>query len=369
MASPNPLERIIYITIPEDSQLSLGPFTIDSSVRLPVELPPDTNSLNIQELSWEMIVSGMLKICAYQPNHEHIDYYRKLILELQPNITAELTQAGIVKAEAREYEIAEEVFLALKHLSPDMEETALNLAFVYQQQMQDAQRAEDAKTREAMEQRAFSAYQDALNQFEDSAEVQYHAGSFFLELENLERAREHFELFLGLTPEDERAPEAQQIIQQISSQDENDRHFAAAFDLMQLGKEEEALEHAESFLAGNPDIWNGWFLKGWALRRLGRYREAEQALEQCASLTKDQTDVFNELAICQMELEKFSECRDSLKKALALEPENVKIISNFGVLALKLGDREQALGFFRAAHEIDPDDPAAKQYLDMLEPR
>lgn len=367
MASPNPLERIIYITLPEDAQLSLGSFTIDSSIKLPVELPPDTDSMNIQELSWEMIVSGMLKICAYQPNHEHIDYYRNLILELQPNITAELTQAGIVKAEAREYEIAEEVFLALKHLSPYMEETALNLAFVYQQQMQDAQRAGDGKTKEAMEQRAFTAYQDALHRFDDSAEVQYHAGSFFLELENLERAREHFELFLGLTPEDERAPEVQQIIQQISSQSEDDQHFAAAFDLMKLGREEEALEHAETFLARNSDVWNGWFLKGWALRRLSRYREAEEALMQCASQKTDQTDVFNELAICQMELEKFSECRESLKKALALEPENVKIISNFGVLALKLGDRDQALGFFRAANEIDPDDPSAKQYLEMLD--
>ncbi|MDR0557533.1 MAG: tetratricopeptide repeat protein [Treponema sp.] len=55
--------------------------------------------------------------------------------------------------------------------------------------------------------------------------------------------------------------------------------------------------------------------------------------------------------------------RKELEAALHAEPENVKIISNLGVLALKMGDETQAAGFFRAVLEIDPNDAIAKAAL------
>jgi Flp pilus assembly protein TadD len=64
-----------------------------------------------------------------------------------------------------------------------------------------------------------------------------------------------------------------------------------------------------------------------------------------------------------MEMGDYDEARRCLESALREEPENVKIISNLGVLALKTGDENRAGGFFRAALELEPDDPVAKIYL------
>ncbi len=367
MIQYNPLERIVYISIPEEAARTIGSLTIDTSILLPVELPPDSEAVDLEELSWEMIISGMLKICAYDPGHKDLDYFRQFIHAVQPNLTAELTQAGIIKAEAGEYELAEEIFTALKNLSPDEEKTFLNLAFVYEQQLAEAEKIRNEPKAEKFRAQALAVYHDLMERFSESPDTHYYAGSFYLKLENTERAKEHFELFLGLNPEDERSPSVREIVEQIASHNEDDQHFAASFDLIQLGKEEEALDHITRYLGNHPDVWNAWFLKGWALRRLSRYKEAEEALKRCSDLEKGHVDVFNELAICQMELEKFLESKESLKKALALEPENVKIISNFGVLALKMQNAEEAAGFFRAAHEIDPKDPVAKQYLERLE--
>jgi Tfp pilus assembly protein PilF len=64
-----------------------------------------------------------------------------------------------------------------------------------------------------------------------------------------------------------------------------------------------------------------------------------------------------------MELGDYRAARRELETALREDPENVKIISNLGVLAKKQGDDEEAAGFFRAVLELEPEDPIAREYL------
>ena len=63
------------------------------------------------------------------------------------------------------------------------------------------------------------------------------------------------------------------------------------------------------------------------------------------------------------ELEELPESEKRLRQALALEPENTKVISNLGIVSLKAGKPEEALGFFRTVLEIDPADPVAARYI------
>jgi tetratricopeptide (TPR) repeat protein len=68
-----------------------------------------------------------------------------------------------------------------------------------------------------------------------------------------------------------------------------------------------------------------------------------------------------------MELGDYASARKNLERALAIEPENIKIIVNLGALAFKVGKRGEALGFFRSALEIDPDDGLARDWVRALE--
>ena len=54
------IERIIYISLPEDIDRQLENFEIDSSIPLPVEPPPGVSGTELDNLSWEMIISAML---------------------------------------------------------------------------------------------------------------------------------------------------------------------------------------------------------------------------------------------------------------------------------------------------------------------
>ena len=161
----------------------------------------------------------------------------------------------------------------------------------------------------------------------------------------------------------QRVREAKRIIREIEEQGLMDGLFQQAFDRIRMSKEEEAIALIGKFLASRPNVPNAWFLLGWANRRLGRYAEGRDAFLKALEIGSPHADLLNELAICLMELEELPESEKRLRQALALEPENTKVISNLGIVSLKAGKPEEALGFFRTVLEIDPADPVAARYV------
>jgi len=143
----------------------------------------------------------------------------------------------------------------------------------------------------------------------------------------------------------------------------SDVDYLKALKLTEEGKAEESLTHIRGFIERNPLVYRGWFILGWALRLLGRWQDAQAALEKAIELGGDNGDTRNELAICLMETGDTAGAKHELETALYKDSENVKIISNLGALALKTGDREKAAAFFRTALEFDPNDPVAKNFI------
>ena len=80
----------------------------------------------------------------------------------------------------------------------------------------------------------------------------------------------------------------------------------------------------------------------------------------------DQVDICNELAICELELGRLDDSRRHLEQALRLETDNVKILSNLGVVARRQGRLIDAAGFFRIVLDLDPSDRLARQQLAEL---
>ncbi len=361
-----PLDQIVYISIPEDSAREINGFELDPKILIPVEIPADQEKWSFEELSWEMIVSAMLKIFAYDPSHKDTPYYRDFINAVQPNLVAELTRTGIIKAEAKDFDIAEEIFLALTNLEPEEEKTFLNLAFVYEEQVDALTEQGSFKEADMTAEKAYQVYLEALEYHPDSVDIHFYFGSFNLKQNNTSQAQEYFELFLGLAIDDERAPEVQEIVNTIRNQNQEDDQFTEAFNHIKNGNEPEAIETIDDFLERHEDVWNAWFLKGWAHRRLGQYQEGKEALERALELERTNVDIYNELSICCMEIGDLDSSKNYLNKALVLEPDNVKIVSNLGILELKRDDRKKALHYFQIAAELDPKDPIAQQYIDAL---
>ena len=67
-----------------------------------------------------------------------------------------------------------------------------------------------------------------------------------------------------------------------------------------------------------------------------------------------------------METGDFDGAMDSLVDALNMDPDNTKIISNMGFLALKTGNRAEAKKYFETVLEIDPNDKLAQSQVARL---
>lgn len=361
----DPLKNIVTITLPPHLERNLGDVRLDPGIPLPVETRP---GWKMEELSWEQIIAAMLKILAYRSDHEHADYYRTFILAVRPAIVDELSETGVLKARNRDFEIANEIFLALAGLLPNDDRPVLNLALLCEQRADAYEALGKIELMQHQTEQAFELYKQLLARDEVMPETYLNAGYFFLKQRNYDRARSAFDAYLQSDADDaEKRNEAGRIISEIDSQNLLDTLFKEAYDFVRLGKEEEGIERIRSFLAKRPDVWNGWFLLGWAHRRLEQYGEAKEAFLKAIETGSTETDTLNELAICRMELGEYDECRHDLETAFQRDPENVKIVSNMGVLAMKEGKPAEAAAFFRVVLEYEPEDPVALGYLEMLE--
>jgi Flp pilus assembly protein TadD len=360
------LANIRYVSIAQATQRQIGEFVLDPEIGLPVELPPGETSVSPDALSWEAIVAGALKVLAWDATNINTDYYRRFVLAVKPEIKAEFTQIGILKARNGDSEVAIEIFRALEGLFPDDAVTRMNLALAYEERARQLEKLEDDAGTEEYQGLAFEAYKAALAADPTEPAIHYNMAYFYLHQRSFEKAREHLMVFAKTGTDEKRVREARRIVREIDEQGLMDGLFKKAFDFIRMGKEEEGIASIQKFLSSRPNVPNAWFLLGWAYRRLARYAEGKDAFLKALEVGSAHADLLNELAICLMELGELVESGKRLREALALEPENTKVISNLGIVSMKNGNDEEALGFFRTVLEIEPEDRIAARYIKIL---
>jgi tetratricopeptide (TPR) repeat protein len=378
--------RRIFITIPEKLQSRLegyrtGDFTFDPAVPLPVEAPEaDFDPLT---LTVEMILSGLLLELADHPSGESSGYYRRFAAALRPHLAAELTDAALVKAQDGGFDTALEIFRLLEGLCPADPGILLNRALVLERRAgrAGAQAAEKDESGGAWEKAlAFPmplTFFHAALFYEKRGDFSRAANCLSAYLERIEEAEETEEA--GETDSgdegdkgeegdkgdegEDHAVRARALLNEIRQSGLDDEAFTSAAALIRQGEEEQGILKAREFLERRSGAARGWFVLGWGLRRLSRWDDGAACFEKALELGCVNADVLNELAICLMESGKLPEARRRLERALRLDPDNVTVISNMGILAIKEGDEDRAASFFRTVLELDSEDPVARAFF------
>ena len=361
----NNLDRVRFLSVPENLRGKIegaDDFSIDPAIPIPVEIPDGEKTLNLNELSMEMITAGLLRVIQADPMNQSLDYYRNFVLAIRPCILGEFTEAAILKAHNGNFAPALDILDILLCLFPYSPSTLLNRALVLEEKARHLDRQEKAEAEKETE-AAAAAYEQALALTPPFPDTFFNAGYFYVWQKNYSRALECFSQYLELDGDDEKAKQAGSIIKEIEENGLNDENFTEACDLIRQNHEEQALVHIREFIESHPDVWNGWFVLGWALRRLRRWQDGAAALQKTLEFGGANSDTRNELAICLMESGNTDAARHELEIALRDDPENIKIISNLGVLALKNGGTAAAEAFFRTVLELNPDDPIANKFF------
>ena len=380
MTQNNSLDSVVFLTLPENFKVSKDALHIDPTIPLPVQLPTGVSKdekFDISAISEEMILAGILSILAYDKTNPNINYYRNLILKAKPNIKKELSEAAILKAKNEDFEIAEEIFEALRGLDPEDLAVILNTAIFFDQRADSYRKSGLLEDADAYDNDAEFYYKQAMDSEPPLPDAFFNAGFFYLKQKNFSKGKECFEIYLAyvVDAKDEdlgdngiyKKERAAEIVRDIDNRNLDDELFKAAYDFIANGEEEKGLDKIRQFLQKNPKTWNAWFMLGWGLRKLGRYEDAKQAFEETIKQGGENCDTLNELAICKMELGDLAGSKKTLLDAFKMEPENTKIMSNLGFVSLKEGDIASARGYFTAVLEFDPEDKIAQMTLAQLE--
>ncbi|MBP5602596.1 MAG: tetratricopeptide repeat protein [Treponema sp.] len=380
MNPKNPLDSVFFIDLPEDFNLSDAAFPIDKSIQLPVQQKDNDapGVFNPKEITLEQILAGILTILAYDKKNPNLDYYRSILKKAKPNIKSELCEAAILKTKNEDFDLAEEIFLALHGFDPDDEAIILNMALFLDQRADSYRRAGLFEDADAYDSDAESYYIQAMEAEPPLPDSYFNAGFFYLKQHKYREARDCFETFVALNCEatEEELGEngayklnrAQEILENIKNQNMDDERFKNAYDLISSGQEEKGLEEIRVFLQSNPKVWNAWFLLGWGLRKLERFEDAKQAfLEALKNGGDTNSDTYNELSLCLVAEHKFDEAKSALQKALAIDSDSTKILSNLGYIALAQDNQEEARKYFSIVLELDPKDAIAAAELLKLE--
>ncbi|OQY34161.1 MAG: hypothetical protein B6241_05600 [Spirochaetaceae bacterium 4572_59] len=367
-SNKNPLDSIIFISIPENLASISEEIKLDTGILLPVEIPADIPPADwqMENLNWEMIISGMLKILTYNVSHEHSQYYRDFILRVKPQIIQELTQSAIFKSQSQDFELSEEIFKALIGLQPRELRHKLNLAILFENQATSLSARKKVTEACHMNDLAEELYAQLIEQGDDLADIYFNAAWFFYSKHDLLKTSELMTSYLHYGTDEVKIIEAKKLIEEADSLKNQDNQYSEAFMLISKDQNEAGLIIIDDFLKENNSVWNAWFLKGWALRKLERYKDALQAFEQAIMINPTEVEVLNEISICYLELKNYEEAQNRLMKAFELDPENIKVISNMGILALKQNRSDEALGFFHTVLELEPKDPIATEYINYL---
>lgn len=381
MKGNNPLETVFFVKLPEDFSFSCRDLKLNKDIALPVQKKDGDTSetIDTKDISQEQILSGILTVLAYDNKNENLDYYRSFIMQVRPGIKKELGEAAILKTKNEDWDLAEEIWLALHGLDPEDKAIVLNMALFFDQKADSYRKSGLIDDADAYDAAAKAYYRDAMDSDPELPDAFFNAGFFYLKQQNFAEAKGCFESFMALTSDakDEELGEngiykrerAQELIDKITNRNLGDDNFHKAYELINSGKEEEGLECIRKFIQNNPAVWNAWFMLGWGLRKLERFEDAKQAFLKARECEggDENADTLNELAICYMETGDIEEAKRTLYDALSIDADNIKVISNLGFLCLKTGNEEEARKFFMTVLEIDPNDKLARMQLEQME--
>ncbi|MCR5621042.1 MAG: tetratricopeptide repeat protein [Treponema sp.] len=381
MNPSTPLDSVYFITLPEGFKLSPHALQLSPDIPLPIQKKDgdESGTIDMQELTPEQVLSGILTVLAYDRQNEHLDYYRKILSEARPGIKTELAEAAILKTRNEDWDLAEEIWMALHGLDPKDKAIILNMALFYDQRADNYRKNALYDDADAYDSSAEEYYKDVMEDDEDIPDAFFNAGFFYLKKHNFSESKACFDSYLALMSDAEeeelgengeyKIKRAQEILEKIKNRNLENERFHKAYEHISTGREAEGLVEVRRFIQDNPAVWNAWFLLGWGLRRLGQFSEAKMAFEKARECEggDESADTYNELAICRMETGDLDGAQESLVDALNLDPDSTKIISNLGFLSLKRGNEEEARKYFMTVLEIDPKDPVAAAELEKLE--
>lgn len=129
------------------------------------------------------------------------------------------------------------------------------------------------------------------------------------------------------------------------------------------GNWEALATHAQALAASKPGL--GFSLRGEALCKLLRFKEAEPILEQAVALEGHTAMAWADLACCRVERKAYPEAVTAADRSLGMEPANIEALCNRGRARFGLQQYQDGRNDLAAALALGKADPALRENLQL----
>jgi tetratricopeptide (TPR) repeat protein len=354
----NRMKDIRFITLPEDRDM--GSVTLSKDIPLPIQFPEGSVTDDIDVNS---IVAGLIKVVAWDTENKNYEYYKKILLEIQPDVVKELNIAAIAQSKKGDFDFAEELMLAVNHLS-DAPESYINLAVLYAQMTVKLHKDGDDTRADMYDDRIIAVLNECKERHEKYAATYSEISAFHMRHGDVETARDYLSRYTELETDKKKKADAQKALDNINRMLSSKDQIMYAYDKMMTGCADEALEIMNKYIAGNEKRWESFFLRGWAKRVLEDFRGAQEDLLESLRIDGKNAEVYNELSICARESGDTELAKSYLQIAVDLDGEDVIYLTNLAFLHLASGEFAESRELLEKARTIDPEDPQLKYLME-----
>lgn len=106
---------------------------------------------------------------------------------------------------------------------------------------------------------------------------------------------------------------------------------------------------------------------GQALKALGQYHQALDALEQALAYDRERTDVYNLMGFCHFKLKEHGKAIECFQEVLRLDPTSAIDYANIAANYRGLGETHLAIAYYQHALRLDPSIDFAREALRDLQ--
>lgn len=293
---------------------------------------------------------------------EALAAYEALLLRLEPRIEEKLGLAGMAKLDKGDLEFAEGALLAAKNIGGSARSYA-DLAFLHHTKAQAARRR-SARAYDLEADREVEVLREGLGRHPDDPTLLLSMGTCHMDREEEEEAAGCFRRAIANMEDGEPRRKVASLLANLESKAELEEMLFGAFDLIMMDKAPEALAQITRFLERDSAGWQGWYVKGWALRVMERFDEAREALLESVKRNADIGATYNELALCEKRLGNIELAKEYLEVAIDKEDDNAIYPANLAYLHLSQKNFDEARRCLDLARRLAPDD---NQVLDLID--
>ena len=355
------LKDVQFITLPGDRKI--GDTVLKGDKSLPVQFQAGQKP---EDIDFNSIVAGLIKVMAWDPENKDFDYYKNVLLNLQPNVAQELNLAAISKSNKKDYDFAQELMLAVKNIT-NAPESYINLAVLYAQMTVQLHEKADHVKADMYDDKILQVLNECLEKHPNYAPAYSEISAFHMRHGDIESARNNLAKYVNLETDEKKRKQAEKTLANFNKMLSSKDQIMYAYDKMMMGCADEAVTAINKYLAGGEKSWEAYFIRGWAKRTLEDYEEAQKDLLESLRIESNNAEVYNELSICARERGDVELAKNYLQIALDLDDEDIVYAVNLAFLHLADAEYTESRELLEKARMIDPDDPQLKYLIEQYE--